>query len=89
VGKKVKIEVFVPTDACACSWQSFMDKVWSVVLKFKDHIDFQVKQAFSDEALKYDLRSSKAVVVNGNMKMTEYTFNIQKLEGTIRSEVEK
>ncbi len=87
--RKVKIEVFVPTGACACSWQNFMDKVWSVVLKFKDHIDFQVKQAFSDEALKYGLTSTKAVVVNGNIKMTEYTFNTEWLESAIRSEVEK
>ncbi|WXG46821.1 MAG: hypothetical protein WED05_09220 [Candidatus Atabeyarchaeum deiterrae] len=89
MNKKVKVEVFVPTGACACSWQSFMDKVWSVVLKFKDQVDFQVKQAFSDEALKYGLTSTKAVVVNADIKMTEYTFDTQKLEDAIRNEVGK
>jgi hypothetical protein len=87
--RKVKVEVFIPTGACACTWQAFMDKVWSVVLKFKDYVDFQVKPAFSDEALQYSLRSTKAVVVNGNTKMSEYTFNAQKLEEVIRMEVEK
>ncbi|WXG43885.1 MAG: hypothetical protein WED04_07620 [Promethearchaeati archaeon SRVP18_Atabeyarchaeia-1] len=87
--KKVRVEVFVPTGACACSWQSFMDKVWSVVLKFRGQVDFQVKQAFSDEALKYGLTSTKAVVVNGGIKMTEFTFNAQKLEDAIRSEAEE
>jgi hypothetical protein len=40
-----------------------MDKVWGVVLKFRDHVDFQVKQALSDEALRYGLTSTKAIVV--------------------------
>lgn len=87
--KKVKVEVFIPTGSCACMWQSFMDKLWSVVLEFKDRIDFEVKPAFSDAALKYGLRSTKAVVVNGSTKMSEFTFNAQKLEEAIRSEVEK
>jgi hypothetical protein len=87
--RKVKVEVFIPTGACACTWQSFMDKVWAIVLKFKDYVDFQVKPAFSDEALKYGLTSTKAVVVNGSTKMSEYTFNAQRLEEAIRLETEK
>jgi hypothetical protein len=54
-----------------------------------NYVDFQVKAASADEALKYDLRSSKAVVVNGNMMMAEHSFDMQKLEEVIRGAVEE
>jgi hypothetical protein len=62
---------------------------FSLTLKDKAWKRYSTAGILLDKALRYGLTTTKTVVVNGKIKMTQCTFNTQKLEDAIRSEVEK
>ncbi len=78
---KVKVDVFIPVGACACQFAHFMDKVFSVLVKYRDQVEFEIKSSFSEEAKKYKI-GSKGVVVNGTEVFPEH-FKPDKLEKVI------
>ncbi len=79
---KVKVDIFIPVGACACQFARFMDKVFNVLMKYRDQVEFEIKSSSSDEAKKYKI-GSKGVVVNGMEVFPEY-FKPNKLEEAIR-----
>ncbi|MHA1364119.1 MAG: hypothetical protein ACTSP1_16540 [Candidatus Freyarchaeota archaeon] len=83
---KVKVDIFIPIGACACQFSSFMDKVFSVLVKYRKQVDFDVKSSFSEEARKYKI-GSKGLVVNGTEIFPEH-FNSSKLEAAIKRALE-
>lgn len=79
---KVKVDIFIPVGACACQFARFMDKVFDVLVKYRDQVEFEIKSSFSDEAKKYKI-GSKGVVINGTEVFPEH-FKPNKLEEAIR-----
>ena len=40
---KLKVEIFVPLDACACEWDKFMNRVFMELTPYIKHIDYDTK----------------------------------------------
>ncbi|MBS7288108.1 MAG: hypothetical protein KIH01_05040 [Candidatus Freyarchaeota archaeon] len=78
---RVKVDIFIPVGVCACQFAHFMDKVFNVLVKYRDQVEFEIKSSFSDEAKSYKI-GSKGVVVNGTEVFSEY-FKPDKLEKAI------
>ena len=66
---KLKVDIYVPLDACACEWDKFMNRVFVELTPYIKHIDFDTKNLNSEEAKKHNI-SSKCVVINGEKKFT-------------------
>ena len=65
--KKLKVEIYIPLDACACEWDKFMNRVFIELTPYIKHIDYDTKNLNSEEARQLNL-SSKCVLVNGEKK---------------------
>jgi hypothetical protein len=59
---KAKVEIFTSFGGCGCSGASFMDRVWKVLLEFRDRVDFTTKSLDSPEADQYRVIGSFVVV---------------------------
>ncbi|MFW9916720.1 MAG: hypothetical protein ACFFGZ_14035 [Candidatus Thorarchaeota archaeon] len=35
------VEVFIPAGACGCTFSSWMDRVWAVLLKYRGKVEYQ------------------------------------------------
>jgi len=79
---KVKIEVFIPHGACSCTFASFMDRVWRVLMNYRDKVDYHVKTLSSPEAKKYGI-VGMSVLVNEEFKFPP-NFDEKKLEEAIQ-----
>ena len=47
---KLKVDIYVPLDACACEWDKFMNRVFVELTPYIKHIDFDTKNLNSEEA---------------------------------------
>ncbi|MFX1512771.1 MAG: hypothetical protein ACFFCQ_09315, partial [Promethearchaeota archaeon] len=36
---KPKVEIFTPAGACGCSFSVWIDKVWKIIMKYRDQIE--------------------------------------------------
>jgi hypothetical protein len=59
---KLKVEIYVPLDACACEWDKFMNRVFMELTPYIKHIDYDTKNLNSDQARKLNLRSKSIVI---------------------------
>lgn len=74
--KKLKVEIYVPLDACACEWDKFMNRVFVELTPYIKHIDYDTKNLNSEEAKQLNLHG-KCVVVDGEKKFSS-TFALKK-----------
>ncbi|MFX1365031.1 MAG: hypothetical protein ACFFCE_02700 [Promethearchaeota archaeon] len=88
VTEKLKVDIYVPLDACACEWDKFMNRVFVELTPYIKYIDFDTKNLNSEEARELNIRN-QCVIINGDKKFTS-TFtlkrelpNILKAEGLI------
>jgi len=84
---KVKVEVFIPSGNCACSFALFLDKVWQVVMRYQSVVNCEIKDTASPEAKKYGITWA-AVVVNEAEKLPP-GFEGRDLEAAIRNSLPK
>ncbi|MHA1196813.1 MAG: hypothetical protein ACTSRH_13070 [Promethearchaeota archaeon] len=75
---KVKIDIYVPLNVCACQWERFMNLVFNVLMKYKDYIKFETKNLDSEEARKLNLRGNSIVVDGSKIFTTSFALK-QKL----------
>jgi hypothetical protein len=66
-GIKLKVDIFVPLNACECVWSQFMNLVFSTITPYMKHIKFETKNLDSEEARKLNL-TGNCVVVDGKKK---------------------
>ena len=66
---KLKVDIFVPLNACACEWSQFINRVFEVLMPHIKYIDYDTKSLHSVEARKLNLRGN-SVVVDGEKKFT-------------------
>lgn len=60
---KVQIDIYVPLNVCACQWESFINRIFQVLMKYNKHVNFETKNLDSDEARNLNLRGN-CVVIN-------------------------
>ncbi|MFX1501925.1 MAG: hypothetical protein ACFFDH_13255 [Promethearchaeota archaeon] len=73
---KLKVEIFVPLDACACEWDKFMNRVFIELTPYIKHIDYDTKNLNSDQARHLNLRN-KCIVIDGEKIFTS-SFTLKK-----------
>jgi hypothetical protein len=73
---KLKVEIFVPLDACACEWDKFMNRVFMELTPYIKHIDYDTINLNSDHARQLKLRS-KSIVIEGKKIFTS-SFALKK-----------
>lgn len=73
---KLKVDIFVPLDACACNWEQFMNLVFKVLVEYRDTIDYKTKNLNSKEARKLNLNGN-SVVIDGK-EVIKTSFMLKK-----------
>lgn len=61
---KLKVDIYVPLDSCACEWDKFMNRVFIVLTPYIKHIDYSTKNLNSEEARNLNLHGNSIVVDN-------------------------
>jgi hypothetical protein len=74
--KKLKVDIYVPLDACACEWDKFMNRIFVELTPYIQHIDYDTKNLNSEEARQLNLRN-KCIVIDGERKFTS-SFTLKK-----------
>ena len=74
--EKLKVDIYVPLDACACEWDKFMNRVFVELTPYIKHIDYDTKNLNSKEARQLDLHNN-CVMVDGKKKFTS-SFTLKK-----------
>ncbi|MHA1804133.1 MAG: hypothetical protein ACTSU4_06305 [Promethearchaeota archaeon] len=59
---KVKVDIYVPLNVCACQWEKFMNLVFQVLMEYNKYIKFETKNLDSEEARKLNLRGNSVVI---------------------------
>ena len=62
--EKLKVDIYVPLDACACEWDKFINRVFIELTPYIQHIDYDTRNLNSEQARKLNLRN-KCVVIDG------------------------
>lgn len=66
---KLKLDIYVPLDACACEWDKFMNRIFQVITPYLKFIDYDTKNLNSDEARNLNLHG-KCVVIDERIIIT-------------------
>jgi hypothetical protein len=62
--KKVKMSVYVPLNACACTYSHYLDQVMEILLPYRSKVKFEVKNAASKEAEELQIFQNSVVFEN-------------------------
>jgi hypothetical protein len=66
---KLKIDIYVPLDACACEWDKFMNRIFEIMTPYLKYIDYDTKNLNSDEARNLNLHG-KCLVIDEQIIIT-------------------
>jgi hypothetical protein len=67
--EKLKVEIYIPLQTCACQWEDFMNRVFGVLTPYIKYIDHETKSLHSEEAAKKKL-FQKCVIIEGRKKIS-------------------
>ncbi|MFX1600513.1 MAG: hypothetical protein ACFFB6_07945 [Promethearchaeota archaeon] len=76
ISEKLKVDIYVPLDACACEWDKFMNRVFVELTPYIKHIDYDTRNLNSKEARQLNLHN-KCVLVDGDKKIVS-SFTLKK-----------
>ncbi|MFW9989658.1 MAG: hypothetical protein ACFFC3_13465 [Candidatus Odinarchaeota archaeon] len=74
--EKLKVDIYVPLDACACEWDKFMNRVFVELTPFIKYIDYDTKNLNSEEARQLNIYN-KCIIIEGKKKISSY-FNLKR-----------
>ncbi|MFX1464743.1 MAG: hypothetical protein ACFFBF_17130 [Promethearchaeota archaeon] len=74
--KKLKVDIYVPLDACACEWDKFINRIFIELTPYIKYIDYDTKNLNSEEARNLNLHN-KCVVIDGEKKYSS-SFALKK-----------
>ena len=74
--EKLKVDIYVPLDACACEWDKFMNRVFVELTPYIKHIDYDTKNLNSETARNLNIRNN-CVVIDGEKKFSS-SFTLKK-----------
>ena len=66
---KLKIDIYVPLDACSCQWSQFMNSIFMTITPYIKHIKHETKSINSEDARKLQIHN-KCVVIDGQKRYT-------------------
>ncbi len=66
---KLKLDIYVPLDACSCEWSQFMNLMFEAITPYIKHIKHETKSTNSEEARRLQIRN-RCVIVDGKEKYT-------------------
>jgi len=69
IDNKLKVEIYIPLDACACEWDKFLNRIFEVLTPYMKYIKYDTKNLNSIEARNLNLHGN-CVLVDGNKKYT-------------------
>ncbi len=69
---KLKVDIYVPLEACSCVWSQFMNLVFTALTPYIKYIIHETKSLSSDEAKKLNLRGNSIVVDGKKIYSTSY-----------------
>jgi len=69
---KLKLSIFVPLNACACVYEHFINRVFSVIMEYMQFIDFTTKSLDSEEARELNLHENCVVLENNKIIIETY-----------------
>ncbi len=67
--EKLKVDIYVPLNVCACQWEQFMNLIFQVITPYNKYITFDTKNLDSEEARKLNLHGN-SVVIDGKQIVT-------------------
>ncbi|MBY9015197.1 MAG: hypothetical protein KGD68_05840 [Candidatus Lokiarchaeota archaeon] len=73
---KLKVEIYVPLNVCACQWEQFMNLVFQVITPYNNYISFDTKNLDSEEARRLNLHGN-SVVIDGK-EIVKTSFDLKK-----------
>ncbi len=71
---KLKVDIYVPLNACACQWEGFMNLIFQVITPYNKYITFDTKNLDSEEARKLNLHSNSVVIDRNEIFTTSFTL---------------
>ena len=74
--KKVKVDIFIHLNVCACQWEKFMNLVFQVLAEYNKYIEFETKDLDSEEARNLNLHGN-SIVIDGSEVVTS-SFALKK-----------
>ncbi|TKJ23718.1 MAG: hypothetical protein CEE43_03375 [Promethearchaeota archaeon Loki_b32] len=74
--EKLKVDIYVPLDACACEWDKFMNRVFIELTPYIKHIEYDTKNLNSEEARQLNLHN-KCIIIDGEKKFSS-SLNLKK-----------
>jgi hypothetical protein len=74
ISKKISVDIFVPLNQCACVYESYIQRVFSVLFEYLDYISFQTKSLDSDEARNLGLTENCVVLDGEKIVTTSFTL---------------
>ena len=73
---KIKVDIYVPLNFCACKWEKFINLIFQVLTEYNKYIKFETKNLHSEEAYNLNLHGN-SVVIDGKEVITS-SFTLKK-----------
>ena len=74
---KLNVDVYVPVNECACLYDKFMDRIFSVLIEYMKYINFETKNINSEEAKRLNLHGNCVVVDGGRVFTSSFQLKNQ------------
>jgi len=71
---KIKVEIYVPLNVCACQWENFMNLVFQVITQYNKHILYDTKNLDSEEARRLNLHGNSVVIDGTEIVKTSFAL---------------
>ncbi|MFW9874865.1 MAG: hypothetical protein ACFFG0_17295 [Candidatus Thorarchaeota archaeon] len=72
--QKLKVEIFVPLNVCACQWENFMNLVFQVITQYNRYITFNTMNLDSEEARRLNLNGNSVVIDGKEIVKTSFAL---------------
>jgi hypothetical protein len=92
--KILNISVFVPLSACSCVFEKFLNRAFDILIPYKEHMDFEVKDIIGPERAQYNIGKETVMVEeleieDGNVVKRLFFTNLTELKGYMNDKFNK
>ncbi len=76
--------VFVPLGSCSCCYDDFLERFTKIIIPFKQHVDFEVKDGAGPEGDKHDIITNTVLLENGRKftKLSDFQVFLESAFGS-------
>ena len=72
--EKLKVDIYVPLNICACQWENFMNLVFQVITPYNKYILYDTKNLDSEEARRLNLHGNSVVIDGDEIVTTSFVL---------------